>query len=364
MIRRPGRDDAEAFHEAWESGAPSSGEVAQLVHAAEAMCRAAVVQPRPEFRSALREQLMAEAATVLVATAAPAAAPTRIVTPAVRPHRARRRIAGIAVAAVSSAGVVGLVAGSASAVPGDVLYPVKRGVENVELAMHRSDEARGTYRLEIASERLREARAVIADGSPAERAQLPALLSDFTENAEAGSQELFAVYDADGSDSAVESVNDFSATAAFDLTWISSNGPADATAALTDAAKVVADLVGQAKQLCPSCETVDVGTLTNALGAAGGSSDDAAAGSDDTKPASSSSTSTKSDSSAPQVEPSVSVPAAPRPTATSQPPAPSASPKPSGLNGVTDPLLGGLLGDDEQEGLVPGLLNGLLGGKK
>ena len=49
MIRRAGRDDAEAFHEAWESGTPTSGEVADLVSAAEALCRSAVVQPRPEL---------------------------------------------------------------------------------------------------------------------------------------------------------------------------------------------------------------------------------------------------------------------------------------------------------------------------
>ncbi|MFI5426788.1 hypothetical protein [Aeromicrobium sp. UC242_57] len=45
-------------------------------------------------------------------------------------------------------------------------------------------------------------------------------------------------------------------------------------------------------------------------------------------------------------------------------PAPAATTKAPSLTDITDPLLGGLLGDDEQEGLVPGLLNGLLGNKK
>ncbi len=44
-------------------------------------------------------------------------------------------------------------------------------------------------------------------------------------------------------------------------------------------------------------------------------------------------------------------------------PSPTATPR-KGLGTVTDPLLGGLLGDDDQEGLVPGLLGGLLGPKK
>lgn len=363
MIRRPGRDDAEAFHEAWTTGAPSTGEVARLVDAAEALCRSAVAEPRPEFRTSLREQLMAEAATVLVATPAPAVAPARAVAAPERPHRARRRIAGIAVAAVSSAGVVGMVAGSAQAVPGDVLYPVKRGVENVELAMHRSEESRGTYRLEIASERLREARAVIAEGSPTERSQIPALLADFSENAETGSQELFSAYDTDGSDAAVQSVNDFAAVSSLDLSGMAKDVPDDAASAFTEAARIVTGLVGQAEQLCPSCGEVEVGLLTGALAPSKDAGSGSSARADDTKPASSSSEREKAAASA-DSEPTVSVPAAPRPSATARPTTPSPAPSTAGgLKAVTDPLLGGLLGDDEQEGLVPGLLNGLLGGK-
>lgn len=61
-------------------------------------------------------------------------------------------------------------------------------------------------------------------------------------------------------------------------------------------------------------------------------------------------------------------------SSSSEPAAPAPAPRPivvlsstptadaPALADVTDPVVGGLLGDANQEGLVPGLLNGLLGG--
>ncbi|MCX6408310.1 MAG: DUF5667 domain-containing protein [Propionibacteriales bacterium] len=231
MIRRPGRDDAQAFHEAWESGAHGTGQVAELVRTAQTLRTSASAAPRPEFTSALRERLIAEGRTVLVPApgASRRTAAAGDAAPAAAPSRARRRLATAAVAAVSSLGVVGLVASSASALPGDVLYPVKRTVEDVELALHRSDEARGTQRLELAAERLREVRAVIADGSPAARHQVPDLLDEFSTQAEQGSASLFDAYDTDGSTASIETVNDFAAASAVDLTTMAADVPADAT---------------------------------------------------------------------------------------------------------------------------------------
>jgi hypothetical protein len=45
-------------------------------------------------------------------------------------------------------------------------------------------------------------------------------------------------------------------------------------------------------------------------------------------------------------------------------PTPAPTTKTPSLRDVTDPIVGGLLGNEEQEGLVPGLLNGLLGGSR
>lgn len=358
MRPRSGRDDAQAFHEAWESGTPATAEVAELVRAAELVCASAVAGPRPAYRTALRERLMLEAQSVLVPD--PGASRRAVVDrlPATTPPprtRARRRLAGAAVAAISSLGVVGMVAGSAQAIPGDVLYPVKRGVENVGLAMQRTDEGRGTQRLEIAAERLREARAVLGDGSAKQRAQVAALLDDFSSEAEQGSAELFGVFDAEGSTAAIDTVNDFTAASAVDLSVMSAEVPADAAAAFDSATAVVTDLAGQAVHLCGTCAKADVDALVRTIEEVvrPGRSTSAA----DAEPAAS----TRDVAPAP-------VSKDPAPTALSRTPAEPTAPAttlPSvstpGLRGVTDPLVGGLLGNEETPGLVPGLLNGLLG---
>lgn len=366
MIRRPGRDDAQAFHEAWESGASAAGDTAQLVRTARALHVSATAAPRPEFALALRERLMTEAQTVLVpdpgaARRAPAA---RVVEPAA-PSGARRRLAGVAVAAVSSLGVVGLVAGSASALPGDVLYPVKRTVEDVELAMHRSDEGRGAQRLEIAAERLREVRAVLVDGSPAARQQVPSLLDEFSTQAEQGSAELFDAYDTEGSDVSLEKVNDFAAASAVDLSTMAADVPTDASESFGAAASVVTELAGQASRLCASCDAADVSSLLGTLRSVVGGGDstartrqDASAGRSGTSTSGTrdgGSAPTPSASAAPQTGTAPPVVALPS-TST-----PTPSPSTKGLGGITQPVLGGLLGDDDREGLVPGLLDGLLG---
>src|SRR5690349_13297026 len=136
MIRRH-HDDATAFAEAWSGRAPRDAEIASLVSCAEQLCAAAAVEPSAEFRVGLRDRLMTEAASVLVTSPEPVRTATK---PAVSvPRPGRRRLAGATAALIGAVSAVSLIGSSASALPGDVLYPVKRTVENVELAMHTSD---------------------------------------------------------------------------------------------------------------------------------------------------------------------------------------------------------------------------------
>lgn len=356
MNPRSGRDDAHAFHEAWESGTHATAEVAELVRAAELLCASAVAAPRPEFRAALRDRLMVEAQTALVpdpGASRPVRAPV-----AEAPARSplRRRFAGLAVAAVSSLGVVGLVAGSAQAIPGDVLYPVKRGVENVELAMQRTDEDRGAQRLEIAAERLREARAVLSDGSTKQRAQVNELLDDFSAQAEEGSASLFGAFGSEGSTATIDTVNDFAAASAVELSAMSAEVPADAASAFDSASAVVTDLAGQASRLCGTCSEADVDALVRTVREVVQPGRDRSG--DDTEPAAAT---TEGSSSTPRSPAPSGTTKSPAPVKAATQPAPTPKPSPQGLRGVTDPLLGGLLGNEETEGLVPGLLNGLLG---
>jgi hypothetical protein len=361
MIRRQ-REQAQAFDQAWEARAhthrsPSDDEVSRLVTFAEQLCEAAVAEPSAEFRYALRTQLMTEAATVL----APADPRTA------RPHRSpvrtpsfgfRRRLAGATAAFVTAGGFVGLVGASAEALPGEMLYPIKRGVENVELAFHKDDPARGEYRLGQASERLAEARRLTDDGSPQSSEHVAGALDDFTAQANDGAAALFRSYSQSGSQQSITEVNDFSAASAAGLAQLSGRVPTDADQSFQVAATTVSELVSKASRLCTSCATADVTGLAGAVSSLGGAPQDDAGPSTDPAAATGESTAdVPVEKSVVPESPKIIIPDLPN----LQPASPntSSTQDPPQVKDLTDPLVGALLGDDEQQGVVPGLIDGL-----
>jgi hypothetical protein len=354
MIGRRSHADAQSFADALDGRTPKDAQIAELVRVAESLCETAAVQPAPAFRESLRAQLMADAATVLVP--APAASRRTLDDDAVaRP--VRRRIVAATTALVASAGTLGLVASSASAVPGEMLYPVKRSVESAELVFHRSDASRGAFQLSQASERLAEARALSADGRS--RDLIAQSLDDFAESAVTGSSKLFDDFSTHGSKTSVEQVNSFAAASSADLSALSSRLGDDLGDSLAAASAAVSEVAGEAATLCASCDPADIDALSSIkpLGRAVPSPPAAPARPDTsaTPPA----TATQPHVTAP-VTPNAPGETAPSPQPVRTPSTTIPTPK-SPLAPLTDPLLGPLLGDDDQVGLVPGLLNGLLG---
>lgn len=356
MIGRRSHDDAQAFDDAWNGAVPRDEHIAGLVGLADGLREAAVVEPTRQFRTDLRAHLMAEAATALVprpGAARPAAAPSPVTS------TGRRRLAGLTAALVASAGGVSLVASSASAVPGEMLYPIKRTVESVELNLHRDDASRGSFHLAQATERLTEARNLSDKG--ARDALVADTLDDFSSAALDGSSLLFGDFTDNGNEASVRKVNRFAAAASAALTRLEGVLPDDAGDSFVAASQTVTDLAAEAASLCPSCGSADVQALAKA--ATGHSSTQPAA----KRPAKNDREAVKKSAAAPR-------PAAPAPSADKPAPAPAPTRPPSttpapttptrapSLADITDPLLGGLLGSDTQEGLVPGLLKGLLGG--
>jgi hypothetical protein len=354
MIRRH-HDDARAFDEAWSGRAPRDAEIASLVSCVEQLCAAAAVEPSDEFRVGLRERLMTEAGSVLVTSpkqGRTAPAPARSV-----PRPGRRRLAGATAALIGAVSVVSLVGSSASALPGDVLYPVKRTVENVELAMHTDDVSKAQFRLSLASERLAEARELAEDGSPADQRHVSDALDEFTDQAEDGSTTLFDDFDTHRSTDSIAVVNDFTAAAATDLAALSGQVPQGADDAFDAATETVSKLAVRAADLCSSCGAADVSGLVTAV----------------------SSLDSKDAVDPPRTDPTPTAHAA-APTIVVQKPAPAATTAPSAappatvptipeatkdpvgtLGKITKPVVGALLGDDHQTGLIPGLLDTLLG---
>ena len=353
MIGRRFHDDAQSFEEAWSGRAPGDEHIAELVRFAEGLCEAAVAEPSPMFRESLRTQLMAEAETALVPMPAKSTA-----APVHQPRPVRRRVASLTAAMVASAGVVGIVASSASAVPGEMLYSVKRSVESVELALHRDDASRGSFQLRQASERLAEARELSAKGGSEHL--IAETLEDFAKQAESGSAALFSDFTGNGEKRSIRVVNDFAVEATADLSALSSQLPPEADDSFEAATEIISDLAVQASSLCVTCTTGDLQQLVASVnGLSVVPKGDSGSGTTKDK----SSTSAKTDDAKPDSEPTT-------PAATEKPivvlPLPTTEPttKAPSLTDVTDPIVGAVLGDEDQQGLIPGLLNGLLGNNK
>ena len=356
MIRRGNFDASQAFEDAWETrgrATSASAEVRDLVRTAELICQSAVVEPSPEFRTTLRDRLMDEAADVLVAEPAPLkqARPQPVRT---APSRRRRRLAGLTAALVASVGVVGTVASSASAVPGDLLYPVKRGVENVQVAFHRDDASRGEYRLQQARERLAEAQSLDARGD-ADR--MASTLDDFTSQAQEGTDDLFDAYESDRSTKNIDKVNDFVAEASLTLASLSGRMPTDAEDSFTSATTLISGLATQASDLCTSCTSADISSLVDTVDSLTG----ATAQPDTQLPTDVTSGPASVTDPIATLVPKLPTTSGSGTSGSSTGSTGSSTGGSGGLIGTVGDTLDAVAGED---GLVPNLLSGLLGGGK
>jgi len=205
------------------------------------------VLPRAEFASDLRSRLMTEAATVLV----PAAPVVRRLEPS-RARKRNRRIGTLAAGLVIVGGTAGMAAAAQGSLPGDALYPVKRGIEQASVAVHPSDAGKGAAQLDQARTRLAEVKALQAQDSPDE-ALIASTLESFRSAAAAGSDKLFTAYQADGDTSDISTVRGFTSDQMAQVADLSDASiPVDGDQ-LVDTADLLADIDQQARVLCAAC---------------------------------------------------------------------------------------------------------------
>src|SRR3954452_7492792 len=171
MSLSPTKRRAEQFADLLERDARTDDPgLAPLVALGTALRSAAVTDdgPAPEFRSALRQPLVAVATVQGVGETASV---TTRVRESAGAWRVQGRVALVAGGAAAVAAVAGVSIGASRSLPGDAFYGLKQASESVQLATARGDEAKGKKHLDFARARLSEVKSLAGRGEA-----LPALV--------------------------------------------------------------------------------------------------------------------------------------------------------------------------------------------
>jgi hypothetical protein len=179
--------------------------------------------PNAEFRTALRQRLVAVATVQGVGETRTAGSKLRDATST---WRFQRRVAGLAAGAAAVTAVAGVGIGASRSLPGDAFYGLKRATESVQLDLTFGQEAKGKRHLEFARTRLAEAKALAGEAaalpavsvnghwtaageSDADTSAILSTLQDMDDETRAGAHDLFAAYRASGSAEPLQALTTF-----------------------------------------------------------------------------------------------------------------------------------------------------------
>lgn len=207
----------------------------------------ASARPRDEFARDLRARLMAEAAEVLVPSSASLTLPVRHRSP-----RERRLVAAASVVVVLG-GTASMAAAAQQALPGEALYPIKRGIERAEAGLSVSSAGKGQDLLQQANDRLGEVEDLLATGSVTAAPQVPSTLEQFTSQAQEGSGLLMASFEETRDPQTIVAVREFTSHAVTMLQDLARSAPPEAQDELASAALALGDIDRKASELCASC---------------------------------------------------------------------------------------------------------------
>ena len=203
---------------------------------------------RPEFVASLRERLMAEADTALVRQPP---APSRLAMPA--SSRTRQRRIGALLGGVALVGSAATMAVAAqTALPGESLYGVKRGIESAQVRLAPDDADRGRTLLAQAGTRLTELEELAA-GDAGRDELVPDTLDSFTRQSSDGVRSLLVSYEATGSESDAQAARDFTATSMDRLERLQGELPESVRDDLLAAGRTLADLDLEVSNVCLTC---------------------------------------------------------------------------------------------------------------
>jgi len=271
MSLSPNGRRADAFARLLESGGRSDDPaVGPFVALAESLSAVpALAGPRPEFRTALRQRLVAVA--TVQGAGVPAVSPATRIREAGATWKVQRRMAVLAGSAAAATAIAGVGLGASRSLPGDPFYGVKRATEDVQLATTFGQEAKGRRHLEFARTRLAEVEALtgqssaLTDAIPGKPGALGALVDEASSSTivdtleamdaetRAGANDLFAVYRDTGARGPLDTLDEFTQAQYADLRQVLPALPTEARqhaitslALLTAVSKQTVDLAGTA----------------------------------------------------------------------------------------------------------------------
>lgn len=232
--------------------AAARGDLPDLLDIVDSLEAVPPVTARPEFVLDLRSRLVVEAARL----SRPVDHEVRVrLTPRQRQGARERRAATILGGFAIVAATGSMAMASQSALPGDVLYPVKRAIENAETNLQSDDAAKARALLEHAEKRLAEAEQLTASGADAKT--VATTLQDFTDQSNQAAELALDDYSETGRKDSVGDLRSFAEKSMDELAKLGDAVPADARPALITAAQSVRQADSAAFQLCPTCGTTD-----------------------------------------------------------------------------------------------------------
>lgn len=250
---------SQRFHDLVEGvstgGVDASSSYAGLLDVVGALRATPAPVPDPAFVAVLRERLLVEAESVLSVAAADRAdadARLRLRPQAPRVRSRNRRLAAV-ISGVTLVGATATMAVAAqSALPGDGLYPLKRGIESAHAELTFDRAARGRVILGDAATRLDEATQLSREDT-AGSSRVADTLAAFTQQAVAGSDLLVADYQATGDQSSISAVRAFTSQSMAHLDQLQGLVPPSADGQLLQAAQALDQVQQVSVHACPSC---------------------------------------------------------------------------------------------------------------
>jgi hypothetical protein len=158
---------------------------------------------------------------------------------------------------------------SQGSLPGDPLYPVKQGIEKVQVATAGSLLDKGNQQLDQASTRLTEAQGLAQQGSsdPDTTIQIKSALFDFSNQAHDGTATLLKAYSDDHAEQAIVDLRTFTGRSVDTLTTLQTQVPQAALKSVGTAAYQMQADDAVAVEVCSSCTSQPALVLPSALAA-------------------------------------------------------------------------------------------------